>query len=616
MADTRLSRDEFITFPRMYLFYKNNPEIAVRDILGIKLPPHQRLDLKLQWHSSASDIIRVFSRGMSKTFGEALLDVLTAVLVPGIRIIALGAEGFRQGKLILEECERIIRCDLDGQDQSGFVANMIDYGGRRSFGSVIKKDPDLWKIPFLNRSQIATAPLGANQGGEAIRGFRAHITQIDERKSLEKAVKDQVIRPFSIVGLNVVSEIQEFQNRNIDSGTLQYESDDFTQEYQEYLRLIREGSEDYLVIKFCYADAFDIAAEDEKHKYNSQYFNNKLKFWSVPYNIRVDEIERELSKLTVDMDSWKAEYLCEAMSSTGDYYPFPLMQSVSRKKVIDDFDPNDPSSINKILEDNTVLQYLHPKLSCEDPCILGVDTAREHDLCAFTVLRLGQLSKKAWNPILQEGKTRYSNIIWSYMEQGMRDPEIALLIYKLLGMFNVVGVALDQRGGGSSVRDQLYYVVQEKKVDAQVLYDPNDNDEHGIATLLRGKMGTMESQNNRLRLVHYTDEENTMVNRSLRTAMLEEKFYFSGGTEKVPEELQAIQAFINVAPKQFRMIQTEPTRNWLRFVTPNPDLYYKDLFSATVYAWGEAMKFLVEENKPKPIPASIAPTFNLKLKGH
>jgi hypothetical protein len=84
----------------------------------------------------------------------------------------------------------------------------------------------------------------------------------------------------------------------------------------------------------------------------------------------------------------------------------------------------------------------------------------------------------------------------------------------------------------------------------------------------------------------------------------------------VPEELQAIQAFINVAPKQFRMIQTEPTRNWLRFVTPNPDLYYKDLFSATVYAWGEAMKFLVEENKPKPIPSSIAPTFNLKLKGY
>ena len=185
----------------------------------------------------------------------------------------------------------------------------------------------------------------------------------------------------------------------------------------------------------------------------------------------------------------------------------------------------------------------------------------------------------------------------------------------IMDMFeDIVIVALDKRGGGSSVRDQLYRVVKEGIApDYEILYDPEDNDEGGIATLLKDKRGQMTSFNNRLRLVSYSDEDNTKVNRSLKTAMGEERFYFCGGVEKVDDEVQIVRNYINVAPRQFRMIKIKPTKNWLSFTTPNPDTDLKDLYSSTIYGWGEIMKLIHESDIPSASPAAtIAPTFTLK----
>jgi len=323
MPEIRLSREELFFYPQMYRFYRSYPILAVRDIVGIKLAPHQRWDLRLQWQFSGSDIIRLMGRGMSKTFGEALYAILSAILYPSLRIISLGSGGFRQGKLILEEAEKIIKCECDGQEKNNFLLNMINTEGRRS-SSVIKKEPDLYKIPWLNGSVIATAPI---TNPDAIRGFRTNVLQIDERKDLKKETKEGILKPMGIVDYNVVTQKNDYENKNIDSGTLRYEEDDYTKEVEEYLRLIKDGSEEYLLIQFIYPDAFDEAKNNEDYKYKSDYFGKKLKFWSVPYGIKVDDIERELSKLTTDIESWRAEHLCVPMRATGDYYSFELIQS-------------------------------------------------------------------------------------------------------------------------------------------------------------------------------------------------------------------------------------------------------------------------------------------------
>jgi hypothetical protein len=624
MSDIKLSREELFLYPQMYLFYRQYPVLAARDILGLKLPPHQRLDLRLQWHTKAVDMIRIFSRGMSKTFGEALYGILSAILHPRLRILAIGAGGFRQGKLILEEAEKIIKGDCDGQIRDNFVYNMIDSSQRRSSSSVIKKDPDLWKIPFKNGSVIATAPVGTS--GDAIRGFRANVVQIDERKDLKKEIKERVIKPFGIVDYNVVSEQSEYDNKNIDSGTLQYEEDDYTKELEEYKRLIKNGSEDHLVIKFVYADAFDTAKQGEDYAYFSEWFQERLKFWSVPYKIKVDDIERELDKITTDIESWRAEYLCEPMRATGDYYSFDLIKGAINKLVINDV------KFMELENSDGVTQYLRPRVTCDDPCILGVDCAREHDMTAFSIMRVGPMSEKDWDPISQEGKTQFCNIVWAYAAYNMHDEDAAILIYQLLDKFNIKIVALDKRGGGSGVRDQLYHVVHDGKVvdekgnpkEVEVLFDPSDDDEGGIATLLRGSKKEMLSGNDRLRLLTYTDEDNTTVNRSIRNAMGSNIFYFAAGDEMIEtggdiDEINMLKStmdFINAIPRQFRMIETKPTKHWLQFAVPNPENNHKDLYSATIYAWGEVMKVITDHLKPKKKHrATIAPTMNLKLRG-
>jgi hypothetical protein len=257
--------------------------------------------------------------------------------------------------------------------------------------------------------------------------------------------------------------------------------------------------------------------------------------------------------------------------------------------------------------------------------VLGVDCAREHDLSSFVVIRVGQIANGEWNPIKQTGKSSFSNVIWAYAQKHMHDQDAAILIYKLLDMFpNIIKVALDKRGGGSGVRDQLYYVIEDKKflddkgkpVQAEILYDPNDDDEGGWATLLKGKRNEMLSVNDRLRLLTYSDMENTFVNRSMRNALAENIFFFGAGDDDLKDkDLKNIRDYMNVIPRQFRMIQTKPTKNWVRFETPNPEKDKKDLYSATIYAWGEVMQLIQDAyNKPKSKIAKIAPTMNIDIR--
>lgn len=578
------SREELFLYPEILLFYRYNRILAARDLLGLQLSTHQRLDLRLMKYSGAKEIIRLMGRGMSKTFGLSVDSLIDAILYENLKTLVLASGGFRQGKLILEEIEKIIKCELNGQKQRYFALKMVDTGSRRTTGSVINKNPDMWSIKFKNGSIIATAPIGTK--GDTIRGFRAHKTHIDERKDLKQEIKTRVINPFSIVDYAVITQDNEFENINIDSGTLDYEESDYVQQYYSYLRKIQEGDRRYLVIKFIYPDAFDVTEEGEEYKYESKIFKQKLKFWSIPYGIKVDDIEAKYFEDNADEEGWRAEHLCEPMRATGDFYPYNILRKASRKLVIpDEWYLRNPDHENI----DSIMQYLSPKLSTEEPCVLGIDCAREDDYMAFSIIRVGQLSEKEWNPLTQEGKTDFSNVIWAYQERGMHDRDAAILIYKLLEKFpNILLVGMDKRGGGSHLRDQLYYVVEDGLVDGEVLYDPNDVGEKGIATLVKDRSG-----NDRLRLLSFSDKENTEVNRAIKNAMQNEKFFFAGGDERYPsKELEEVQKFIDLIVTQFKFIKTKPTKLWLNFYTEGKKK--KDLFSATIYAYYMQMLVLYQ----------------------
>lgn len=596
MSEVNLTREELYTFPKMLHFNRMHPVLAVRDIMGILLTPHQRIDLRLMWFSACTEFLRLFSRGMSKSFGLAIYALLNAVLYPGLNILVLGGGGFRQGKMVLEKCSDIINCqNIDGQVESWFLKSMIDVSGKRS-SSLIRKDADKWYIPFKNGSQVFTVPIGPE--GEGILGYRTHINAVDERRSMKGEIFERVVKKFSIVAYNVVSDKQDFINRNIQTGTLDTIENDYTQEYLEFRNHIQQYMEGqisecpYMVTQFIYPDAFNIAAPEEKYDKQSKFFGCNLKYWSTRYNILVKGIEEELEKATTDLETWLAEYVSIPMRGTGDYYPYKLINDISHRKVMSD------AEYMKMTEQGgaDIFQYIKVQYRCPDPVIIGVDVARESDWTAFVVVRVGQKAEGNFDPVEQLGYTRYSNVIWAYQQEHMHDPEAALYIYRLLERYpNAIMVKMDKRGGGSGVRDQLFHVVNDGKAkaalgyDPEILYDPNDNDEGGIVELLR-KEG-VDSENRRLGLVTYGDMENTIANRNVRGAMRQNQFYFPNPEEKFTgglddDEKQAYD-FVRVMGQQFRWIKTKPTANWSKFETKDPRKQKKDLYSACIYAFDE-----------------------------
>lgn len=77
----------------LVLTYRKDPVIAARDLLGIELAVPQRLALRAMWESD--NVVLLISRGGGKTFIDALVGVLRALLFPGERV-GLISSSFRQ----------------------------------------------------------------------------------------------------------------------------------------------------------------------------------------------------------------------------------------------------------------------------------------------------------------------------------------------------------------------------------------------------------------------------------------------------------------------------------------------------------------------------------------
>jgi len=594
MNEIRFTKKDLFSDVEMLLFYRRHPIIAIRDIFGINLAPHQRIAIRLIWRGGANNIILLFSRAMGKTFLCALLGLLYAVLYDGISIVFLGGDGFRQGKLILEEAVKIINGELDGQKDRKFLRNLLD---RRGTQSPIRKDPDVWAIPFRNKSLIRSAPIG---DGNRIRGFRAHITFVDERKDLSKDIRDKVVKPFGILGKNVVSQKQEFKNINIDAGTLEFEEDDYTKDTENYQRLMEEGVDAYLIVKFEYIDAYK---EDENGRFVSSFHGKRYSYWKTPYAINIREIEEQIENGDMDEESWYAEYLCRPKRAVGNVFSYHDVKGIIDFPLMTEEEEIELLKREKLYEKALSLRYLRPLMECDDPVVIAVDVARESANTAFAVLRLGPLSKKDWDPISQTGKTPFSNIIFAYQERQMPYKRAAQYIYDLLERYpNTLNVFMDQRGGGSAVRDDLYDIAKDVP-GMQVLYDPRDRDEGGVATRIPKGMGDP-----RLVLLNYTAEDNTVALSRVKAAVQTQKLLLVRGQKGDTQELNLAYHFINEIATEMRIIKTEPTANWLRIVIDKSKgnsqetvgRRTKDLWTTLMYAYGEAFwRYLHKEKKKK-----------------
>ena len=173
------------------VFLMRQPEylsFAAKVLCDIDTFPEQGALLGELWNRPFPMVIA--SRGFSKSFSLALYATLRCALIPGTKIVGVGA-AFRQSKVIFEYMEKIwsaapvLRsvCDNRSGPRSGVDRCTMT----------------------INDSTATFLPIG---NGEKIRGQRATVVLADEYASISPEIFETVIKGFGAVAQSPVEKMR------------------------------------------------------------------------------------------------------------------------------------------------------------------------------------------------------------------------------------------------------------------------------------------------------------------------------------------------------------------------------------------------------------------------
>lgn len=522
------------TYGRWAWVLRTMPWHSVHWLGGIQLPPHER-----QWIRNVfADYKRndtVASRGTSKSFTKASLSLpMKALLRKNVGGLIVSASGFRGSKLLMDDSERLVEGKLRSQRLPGpFLINSIGHN------KVIKRDVDRWTMVWKSQSQIMSVP---SNNPDNLRGIRATIALIDERNFMggNSTGSQDVVRQVIVPMLNVGSDFENTaaggdKNQLFQVSTIDYTIREWYQEveamrrlslrqyeaqqalaigdHQEYKRLMEEDDGALKTFSYSYSrvDYTDVllpeyVTTEEGKRFKVNYPLPKtvkkegvlkwVESWKqnvyFTYPVDLKGLEDPLRNGTMDRDLWLAEQRNIPIAAAGTVYPLELIKKCAESAIYRE---------GQLKEYPNLEDYFAPVLyQCGDPCVIGLDYARESDYFAIVVIRLGELAEGKFDPFglaldKQQrpcfGKTPWNNVIWAEAHQKWTAPEAAEKIRELYSRYNVLrtiharGMGMDKGGGGTAVRDQLAKPQPTTLANGEVdpnwmmpvrIFDPDDED--------------------------------------------------------------------------------------------------------------------------------------------
>lgn len=479
------------------------PAHAAHWLAGVYLPPHERFWLSSVFAGYRENNV-IGSRGTSKSFGLASLAFpLYDALHKNSTTLILSASGFRGGKLLFDDIEKLYHGELRSQSpQAGFLRRSVD---SQTIKKIISRQPDMWSLKHKSHSRTMTVPTNK---ADTMRGIRATNLLVDERNTFDGEVVQKVVRPMTNVGSDFRKAAKGSENNKIfQVSTIDYTFRDWHPEIQAQLTLAEREFEAQKARKEGNWPLYEeLMALDKGALRNSSFSFSRfdytdliipLKFrglngneyevdpplpegieyedvvkWDYRdecdyfylYPVEKDTLEGPFLNGTVDEDLWLAEQRNVFISASGNVYPHDLIVKASDRPIYEAGKiPDYPE-----LEEDFYCPILY---TCGDPCVIGVDYAREADDTGIVVIRLGPLGKGSFDPTLMGrdsegritlGKTTWSNVVWAESHSKMSAPKIAERIRNLKTRYNIInvpgiggGIGMDKGGGGSAVRDEL-----------------------------------------------------------------------------------------------------------------------------------------------------------------
>jgi len=438
--------DDTGPFESIYHFASFNLSWFVENVFNnqqgkpLRLEAFQQVMLDLLWHKKFPMILA--TRGAGKTFILALYSLLRALLVPGSKIVIVGA-GFRQAKLVFKYIEQLY-------ESSPLVKEAISHWGGPKYGS----DAATLRVGL---SSIQAIPIG---DGEKIRGLRATVLIADEFASIPEDIFDIVIEPFTAVHMNpaeraaqqrfvsrleslgadehlleAINSTQGFGNQVVISGTPSHKHNHFYKRWAVYMAFVRSKGdgkqlkraleERQLAATGKYTE---ISEDDVAHAETSwhHYAVFQLPHTALPAGFMEEDIIRK-AKATYPAHRFAMEYMSQFPDDTDGFI---------KRSWIEQATPRPPEAIPVNVE-----LYGDPRATY----VMGIDPARFNDNLGVVVFK-----------ITDRGLELVYCQAWDKTQYGVS----AQRIREIVKRFNVSYIAMDKGGGGEDIREWLC-----KKVD-------------------------------------------------------------------------------------------------------------------------------------------------------
>lgn len=402
----------------------------------LKLQPFQSVMLDMLWTKKFPMILA--SRGAGKTFMLALYCLLKAILIPGSKIVIVGA-GFRQAKLVFKYIEELYNA-------SPLIQEAVGNGERPKYGS------DAATLQ-MGLSSITAIPIG---DGEKIRGLRATILIADEFASIPEEIFDIVIAPFTAVHANpaeraevmkfikrlqglgasknlieLIRKTQGFGNQIVLSGTPSHKQNHFYKRYCVYKMFIESAGDPQKIKRALEeralqttgrVDTIDKRDVQSMSRIWDQYSIYQLPYYGLPEGF-LDEDQIRSDRAAFPAYRFQMEYEAKFPDDSNGFI---------RRSWIERATPRDRFGAMPVV----VELYGDPRATY----VMGIDPARHNDNIAVVVLKLTDRGKElvyceAWE------KTQYN--------------VTAKKIREICRRFNIQYIAMDQGGGGDAVYEWL-----------------------------------------------------------------------------------------------------------------------------------------------------------------
>jgi hypothetical protein len=414
---------------------------TVKLLMGIELHPIQIALLQEFWYRPFPMFIA--SRGFGKSFSLALYSFLKCILVPGTKIVIVGA-AFRQSKIIFEYMENMWR--NSPIIRSIFSSN--DDGPRRDVDRCTIRLGDSWTI---------AVPMG---DGSKIRGLRAHIIIADEFASISPDIYETVVAGFAAVSASPIQNVKEEArkkamreaglwtdeleavqikkgNQAIISGTADYSFKHFATYWNRYKAIINSRGDQHKLR--------EIFGEDVPDNFNwDDYSIVRIPYELIPKGF-MDDKQVARARATIHTGIYNMEYAACFTEDSDGFFKRSLIESCVTR---------DSNPIK--VADKPVIFDVSTKGNSSYEYVYGIDPASEKDNFSIVVLELhGDHSRivYCWTTNRSNFKDRQkTGLVGEHDFYGF----CARKIRNLMKVFPCRLIGMDAQGGGVAVEEALH----------------------------------------------------------------------------------------------------------------------------------------------------------------